>query len=490
MALAQRGRPVTAAPRGVRVRALDASRRGARTRGRLPQATRVVGNGVRRSRRRDRANPAIPGTSVDGWGARRLLALTGMRRLLAATLLSCLVSSQAAAFDWNSHTATHEIDLLDGRMKIQSGHPLATFRAFELASQRADARGALSYTLGSNWPHELSEPLQTVLFGSWLNEVNTSLDMGGSKPLEWAAALMGWRYSKYLGGRERSDRWTEDTGYTANNFQHSMLVTSSAPGADNSQNNTFRIMEDFYYASARKAVYNLIVALKAREDGSMSDDQIDIEWVSGLRFVGNIFHSIEDSSVNCSEAAQTIVPTCLPGDGHGVVKVTSSGHRQVVSLSNNTWYDRSDANGVHPHGLLDDLYRRENLQTIYGDFDPAITNSQILITVAKAVRDGVFDLEGVAIFNSDGTVNAAFQTKANEVAMAAANEVMGHIRWRYAPEAERQEMPPVPGDGKSDGGGNHEDEGEDTGCAAGGGAGGLAAFGLLGLVGLVKRRRS
>jgi len=56
---------------------------------------------------------------------------------LVATLTA--LAPSAHAFDWNGRTVTHELDALDGRMAIESGHPLATARAFRLAGAAADA---------------------------------------------------------------------------------------------------------------------------------------------------------------------------------------------------------------------------------------------------------------------------------------------------------------------------------------------------------------
>src|SRR5688572_14118361 len=109
--------------------------------------------------------------------------------LLSLGLVVALVVRirDAEAFDWNGKTVTHLIDLADGRMKITSGHTLATARAFRLAMQDSSAAPALRRVLGPDPARDSSDALQTVLFGSWLNEVRTNLDMGGSKPLEWAA---------------------------------------------------------------------------------------------------------------------------------------------------------------------------------------------------------------------------------------------------------------------------------------------------------------
>src|SRR5688572_4633696 len=106
------------------------------------------------------------------------------RTSVAVFAVVSLLCGTAHAFDWNGRTVAHELDVLDGRMKIESGHPLATARAFRQARASADAdasgrtAAALEFVLGKDYADDRSDALQTVVFGSWLNEVRTSLDMG------------------------------------------------------------------------------------------------------------------------------------------------------------------------------------------------------------------------------------------------------------------------------------------------------------------------
>lgn len=146
--------------------------------------------------------------------------------IVPAVLASLVLASPAQAFDWNGKTVTQLVDLWDGRFEIRSGHPLATYRAFQLAAQDPDALAAMHRVYDDDLTSERSDAIQTVLFGGWLNEVNTNIDMGGSKPLEFAANYLAWRFRHYLDGREHSDRWQKDTGWTSSNYLHSMVVTS------------------------------------------------------------------------------------------------------------------------------------------------------------------------------------------------------------------------------------------------------------------------
>lgn len=409
-----------------------------------------------------------------------------MRRVIVASVLTSLLVSQASAFDWNARTVTHELDVLDGRMKVESGHPLATARAFTIAAQDSAARSSLERVLQPSFTDHRSDALQTVLFGSWLNEVRTSLDMGGSKPLEWAARFMSWRYRKYLDGRERSDRWSEDTGYTSSNYQHSMLVTSVDPAVRLGQNESYDLIEEWSFWAMTSAIFNLTIAIKAREQGGLSADDIDLSWVSGLRYVGSVFHTVEDSSVSCSEAARRHVRNCLPGDGHGIVARTSAGRPQVVALSNGAWYERMPASGGKPHAALDGLYKTALIDEVYGEFDPARSNARILIAVTKHVAAAVDELRTTPLYNADGTPNEAFDARAFSLAAAGAREVQAIIAARYAAAADRQPLPPVPGraDGYDDEGDTQEDAG---GCATS--SNGSAALVVIVMMLLVTSRR-
>ncbi len=119
-----------------------------------------------------------------------------------AAVMTAAGSAGVHAFDWNAKTVAHELDILDGRMAVKSGHPLATYRAFEIAAAIADdddeLQQALTFTLSwpvyeSDWESRTTDDLlderadgfQTVLFGNWLNEVRTALDMGDPNTPDW-----------------------------------------------------------------------------------------------------------------------------------------------------------------------------------------------------------------------------------------------------------------------------------------------------------------
>jgi uncharacterized protein (TIGR03382 family) len=414
-----------------------------------------------------------------------------MRSFIACSLAAGLVAQvpDAAAFDWNGRTVTHEVDLLDGRMKVQSGHPLATARAFRLAAQDASALPALRRVLGADFVDDDSDSLQTVLFGSWLNEVRTNLDMGGSKPLEWAARYLEWRYRDYLEGRENSDRWQEDTGWTSSNYQHSMLVTSIDPAMQLTQDHSFGLIEEYTFWASTAAVMNLIIATKGAEEGSMSAEDVDLSRISGLRYVGSLFHIMEDSSVACTPVAQRHVPNCLPGDGHGLIERTRTGKLQVIALSSTGWYEREPERGPKPHGALDDLYRPELIGEVFAEIDPALTSSGILISVTRAVDQALTELADVPLYLADGSPNPMFDARAFMISAAAGRDIEERlIRPRYAAIEDRKPLPPIPG---REDGWHGDDDDAAAGCAAGTGGAAAAPFALL-VLGLVlsRRRRS
>ncbi len=432
---------------------------------------------------------------------------------LMATFLAS--ASPAHAYDWNAKTVAHEVDILDGRMQIESGHPLATWRAFEIAVLSAGDDPALAealvFTLSSpvyepEWtamdPEDLlddrADGLQTVMFGSWLNEVRTALDMDDPDtpdwrdPLAWVASAMAWRYGDYLDGRERSDRWTEATGYSSNNYQHAMQVTSDDPTVTITPDDSMDLMEEYLTWALHQGTFQLLLAKKTQLEVGPTDPDIDDNWVSGLRRIGSIFHAIEDSAVSCTPAAQRHVPVCVPGDGHTLIAQVGDS-RQVVALSDNVYYEREVEGGVAVHGLLDGLYTRELVTEVFAEFDPARVNAEVLIGVSQRVHQALRgELADVPLF-VPGTeeLNADFIDRADAIAEETADDVYAvAISDRFANAEDRQPLPALPGESPADDV-DAEDAASSTngGCrVVGGPAGGAWAI-LLGLAALRRRRR-
>lgn len=442
------------------------------------------------------------------------------RRLALAALSVALLCAPgtASAYDWNAQTVAHELDILDGRMSIESGHPLATFRAFEGAVQMADGdpelAAALTFALSSpvfepEWesmrPSDLlderADSLQTVMFGSWLNEVRTALDMGDPNtpdwrdPMAWVATAMAWRYADYLDGREKSDRWSEATGYSSNNFQHSMQVTSADPDVVVTPDDSMELMEEYLQWALHQGTFQLLIAKKTQLEIGVTDPDIDNNWVSGLRRIGSIFHAIEDSSVSCTAAAKRHVPVCIPGDGHTLIAQVGS-VAQVVALSDNVYYDRAVQDGSSPHALLDGLYQAELVDEVFGEFDPAIVNALVLAEVSLAVHRALNgDLADVPLF-VDGTdaLNPEFIAKADAIAEDTATEAYAFaISERFATREDRTALPPLPtGDDAPEdnaSGGAQSSSDSDGGCRVGGAGGPGSLWMVLLTLGLVGRRR-
>lgn len=397
---------------------------------------------------------------------------TGTRWTIVAALAVAagLQPGDAEAYDWNARTVAHELDILDGRMRIESGHPLATFRAFELAVSLSeddpDLAEALTFTLSSpvfetEWESmttddlldERADGLQTVMFGSWLNEVRTALDMGDPNtpdwrdPMAWVASAMAWRYSDYLDGRERSDRWSEATGYSSNNFQHAMQVTSSDPSVVVTPDDSMELMEEYLTWAIHQGTFQLLLAKKTQLEIGVTDPDIDNNWVSGLRRIGSIFHAVEDSSVSCTEAAQRHVPVCVPGDGHTLI-ADVGGIRQVVALSDNVYYERETADGSKAHALLDGLYQKDLVDEVFAEFDPARVNALVLTEVSTAVHKALTeDLADVPLFvEGSDELNPDFIERADEIAEDTASDAYAFaISDRFALREDRQALPPLPG---------------------------------------------
>lgn len=424
----------------------------------------------------------------------------------AGAVLMLSVPQNAGAYDWNGKTVTHELDVLDGRMDVESGHPLATARGFELAVELGadDPTGqtdaAMSFVFGSDFVDPRSDAVQTVLFGSWLNEVRTSLDMGDPDsfldPLGWAAEFMGLRYGNYLDEREKSDRWSESTGYSSNNYQHSMMVASVDPAEEITQDDVFDLLEEYTFWAITSASFNLMVAKKGELEGSLDPDDADLSWIAGMRYIGSVFHLIEDSSVTCSNASQELVPSCIPGDGHTLVE-RRDGRPMVVALSNNEYYERVDEHGDKVHAQLDGLHQEHLIDEVYGDADPALDTSQILVIVARGVDAAVHeDLAATPLF-IDGEPNDAFDAAAFSLSADIAREVMDTvIDQRFADAGERVDLPAL-GGGEGDrpedrvGGDEQPEASGDAGsCSVGGEPtdAPLCMAVMLGLGLLVRRR--
>jgi MYXO-CTERM domain-containing protein len=245
-----------------------------------------------------------------------------------------------------------------------------------------------------------------------------------------------------------------------------MMVTSIDPAETITQDDVFDLLDEYSFWAINAAVLNLIVAKKGEVEGSMTAEEIDLNWVAGLRYVGSVFHLVEDSSVTCSDEAQALVPVCVPGDGHTIVQPVD-GRLQVVALSDNVYYERNVEGGEKPHGALDGLHQAALVEQVYGAFDPALATSRILVLVAAGVDRAVHeDLAAIPLF-VNGEPNAEFDAAAFSISSAIANEIFDEvIDPRFADAGDRITLPPLSrsDDDKSDDPAEEGDDAESSGC--------------------------
>ena len=331
-------------------------------------------------------------------------------------VLALVLAAPACGFDWNGRADSEHFEARRQPITIGSGHPLATARALRLAARQAATDPRLAGTFrsvlradpaGADALADGAPLLQTVLFGSWLNEVNTALD-GDTAITALGGLYLSHSYRAFLEHRRHSLPWTPDTGSSSSNPLHSMAITAK----------THPVPPDRSF----EAIHDHLESALAEAIGELASGD-DAAWRAGLLALGSVFHTVEDSAVGATPAARARVPQCVPGDGHGVLAVTAHG-LQVVALSSNAWFDHRRA----MHRRLDDLYRLDadgdrerSIRALYGDFDPALANARVMIGVLEAIRAG-------------------------EPAAAAAHRLVETLLWpRWAAPADRVPLPACPG---------------------------------------------
>src|SRR5262249_35798623 len=133
--------------------------------------------------------------------------------------------------------------------------------------------------------------LQTVLFGSWLNEVQTGLD-GESRIGILEGLYLSHDYRVYLDHQRHSTGWSADTGVSSCNPLYSMAVTS----------HTHVIPQEASFAAINvhleSALSESIRQLRRARNGERDC------WRSGLLALGSVFHTVEDSAVGATPAAR------------------------------------------------------------------------------------------------------------------------------------------------------------------------------------------
>lgn len=358
-----------------------------------------------------------------------------------------LISPAAHAFNWNQVTVQsfqHNRGKMEaprfhkehGRADVYpGGHNLATRRAMDYAILKAERDPRLQSAMEAVYGETLTNlkgqdgfAFQKILWGNYSNEVQTMLDADSEseKVLAWFMSVSYSRRHNIVGEDGRhSVYWTKDTGYTSSNPIHSMLVTSSNPrDTQFTQEYSFRKMSEFVHGRLESAITALVNVNRAKKDGlyilepsyfqsyravirflrtirkaytGANTHYKDSRYEYALRDLGSVFHTIQDSSVACTEAARSAKKNpaeCVVGDGHGILEKIGN-EWKVVSLSDGAWYARKDGK----HAELDNLYQPENLATVeelvngtldkgvYGSFDPALPVGNILLDVALEVQN-------------------------------------------------------------------------------------------------------
>ena len=330
-------------------------------------------------------------------------------RTIAIALL--VASPGAFAYDWNAETGFFQwLFGRQGYFTPKSGHTLATACAFDEASKAAAKdpalKAAMEQAFTSAVPNgmnqiEYSVPYQLVTFGNWGNEIFTNTRLEGRASHEDAGEFLKGRYHKWLASEGAQKVYLHaqtGEGYSSTYYLHSQAIDGV------SQDDSFKAIELHVKNTIAASIGKLQEADKkniglptftgAFKGLGPKDCN---ERCQGMAFLGSIFHQMEDSSASCSDAAIAALkakglPACVKGDGHTIIDWTSAGRPQVVTLSNDEFYQgRTDV-----HGNIDGLYTscdtkafsHRNAAGQTWDFNPKYINSKIMTEVAKAVAAG------------------------------------------------------------------------------------------------------
>ena len=403
-----------------------------------------------------------------------------MQRIVA--LASLLIGMSAQSFDWNGKTVAHILDF--GKMQIESGHPLATHRSFLIATDpeevSQDTLDAMEKVYGeslSKLRSEKSEAMQSVLFGNWLNEIVTNIDVNAddqkegkghlhNKALDLASILMHRKYKNYLdfvqsnpSSKGHSPRFSQSTGYSSTNYLHSMMISLQGTDIGKSQPNQSEMAElilRYSFYSLMSAMVGLAETTIAVEKGLIVNQQALLEderYIDALTSIGSVLHIIQDSAVACTDGAKKYVP-CIPGDGHSIIeKIDDAGRHKhrVVSLSDHEYYerphDKSNYGGNTPHAALDKLYIKnaQQLQEVYGETDPAFSCAGVVGGVARAAERLAEMAKGEVVFDDRGRLSGEEKEKLFTRIFTEARKVTElYVVKRYALHEDRKDLPPLP----------------------------------------------
>ena len=343
-------------------------------------------------------------------GKNRRRTKTMARTTLAAlAALTVAAPPSAFAFDWNAETGFFQwLFGRQGYFTPESGHTLATACAFDEVSRRAagdpSLHEALERAFAANVPDGLDQvqysvPYQLVTFGNWGNEIFTNSSLEGRASHEDAGEFLRGRYHKWLSSAGARGVYMgaaeEGGGYSSTYYLHSQAIDGKT------QDESFSAVE----THVKNVLAASITNLRAADANGIGLPQFDGAFKSlapsdcnerckGLAFLGSVFHLVEDSSASCSDAVKADLrarglPECVTGDGHTIIDWTPAGRPQVVTLSNDEFYQgRTDV-----HGNIDGLYtscdtRAFSFRDAAGrdfDFNPKLVNASILAEVARSL---------------------------------------------------------------------------------------------------------
>ena len=372
-----------------------------------------------------------------------------MQRIVA--LASLLIGMSAQSFDWNGKTVAHILDF--GKMQIESGHPLATHRSFLIATDpeevSQDTLDAMEKVYGeslSKLRSEKSEAMQSVLFGNWLNEIVTNIDVNADDQSNPSS-------------KGHSPRFSQSTGYSSTNYLHSMMISLQGTDIGKSQPNQSEMAElilRYSFYSLMSAMVGLAETTIAVEKGLIVNQQALLEderYIDALTSIGSVLHIIQDSAVACTDGAKKYVP-CIPGDGHSIIeKIDDAGRHKhrVVSLSDHEYYerphDKSNYGGNTPHAALDKLYIKnaQQLQEVYGETDPAFSCAGVVGGVARAAERLAEMAKGEVVFDDRGRLSGEEKEKLFTRIFTEARKVTElYVVKRYALHEDRKDLPPLP----------------------------------------------
>jgi hypothetical protein len=332
-------------------------------------------------------------------------------------------------FDWNKETALSGIKPMIGgdmpaprttwkgwlKNTYPGGHNFATRRALDyvIGKARADTKLATVVTkylhgsLDALYKDQDTQPTaaKMLVFGNFQNELRVNIDGEGSVAVSLGATLIRQAFGKdkevTLDG-SHSEWWNRNTGYSSANPIHAMLV-SSTDKKENVNKYTQAYSYNTMVAFARRMAEQAITLLRKEKSATTDTDN----WKKGLRSIGSILHTIQDSACACTPKHMKVksVEGCIEGDGHGVLAFFPTENRwKVTGLSDSIFYDqRHDF-----HAALDSLYDPEhtlptdtlvkatsrkaindeynkNANYLWGDNDPAYDGGNLILEVIKAI---------------------------------------------------------------------------------------------------------